>query len=202
MRYLDLEEAVKEAEPFFDSKWEVQKDQKDWTSNFIYFCRKIDHVLELALSNDVDAVYAIHRWYNFITSKMAEELFEQFGATLEINPRSHEIDFYVKDIPYDLKLTVMPLKTQNKGIVSRKEKDNLIKWLYEHQSQQGRKHNANRIFIVCAGKDKHQSMLLKSNVDKLSEAICKFMEYYKDKELNKVEIDGNQVYADLIYITE
>ena len=200
MRFLDLEEAVKECEPLLDTKWEVQKDGKDKDSGFIYYCKNVPQVIDLAMSNEVDIPYCVHRWYNFITSKMAEELFEQFGATPEINSKSHEIDFYLKDIAFDLKLTTMPQIEAQNTLKTRKERNDLIKWMYNNQSKQGRKHFGNKIFIVCDGGDKHSSMMLKSNIEKLSEGISKFMEYYQNKNFNVVKIDENEVYSDIIYI--
>lgn len=200
MRFLDLEELVKECEPLLDSKWEFQKDAKDKDTGFIYYCKNVSQVIDLAMSNDADIAYSVHRWYNFVTSKMAEELFEQFGAKPETDPKSHEIDFYLKDIAFDLKLTTMPQIEAQNTLKTRKERNDLIKWMYNNQSKQGRKHFGNKIFIVCNGEDKHSSMMLKSNIEKLSEGISKFMEYYQDREFNVVKIDDKNVYADIIYI--
>lgn len=199
-KFLDLEEAVKECEPFLGSKWEKQNDENDNATNFIYWCKNIIQVLDLAMSNEIDTIYAVHRWYNFVTSKMAEELFEQFGAKPENNPKHHEIDFYLKDIGFDLKVTVLPQNSPLNNIKTRKEKNEMIKWLYNNQSQEGRKHLSNKIFILCDAEDKKTAMLLKSNIDKLTEGIDKFINYYSDKPFNQIEIQGNLVYSDIIYI--
>ena len=200
MRFLDLEDAVKECEPLLDAKWELQKDSKDKDTGFIYYCKNISQVIDLAMSNEVDIAYSVHRWFNFVTSKMAEELFEQFGAKPEKDPKNHEIDFYLKDIAFDLKLTTMPQISDQNTLKTRKERNDLIKWLYKNQSQQSRKHNSNKIFIVCDAGNKHDSMMLKCNIEKLSEGISKFVSYYNKKDFNTVKIDEKTVFSDIIYI--
>jgi hypothetical protein len=82
----------------------------------------------------------------------------------------------------------------------RQGKNNLIKWLYKNQSNEGRHHNANRIFIVCDEQSIEKSLILKCRFDIIKPKIIAFVNYTKKKGHNNILINNKKVYSDIIYI--
>lgn len=201
MNYEKLQVELLDSKPILLSKWEVQSDKKDYDTNFIYYCHTLLQVIELSDCNAVDVKYAVHRWYNFWCSKFAEHCLCENGAVAEDNQKHHDIDLYIKDIHYDVKVTVLPKEfPTDTDLTTRDSKNRLIRWFIEKQSKEGRLHNENKLYFVCVGTDYTDSMLLKCNFEKISECANKFMNYYKDHELNKVKCGDKEIYADLIIV--
>ncbi len=92
-----------------------------------------------------------------IKPRFTEGLFVKYGAQKEKQLYNHDIDIYINEIPYDVKLTVYPAKLKRSGEIlnlhNRDDKNTLIRWMYANQSQEGRKHLKNRMFIVCNGEN-------------------------------------------------
>jgi len=162
-------------------------------------------------TTDVPFSYICHRWYNFHTSNETEKIFIRYGCIKGKNYRHKEIDLYFKNIPYDVKLTVYPSKFQEKiNFENREDRNLLIRWYYENQSQEGRKHLSNRLFVVCMSKndnmDQLENLKLKCRFDLIDNSVRNFVNYYSDKELNQVQVkDKNKifvVYSDLILVSD
>lgn len=201
MDFNKIELELRESKPILLSKWEVQNDKKDFDTNFIYYCHTLLQVIELSDCNAIDVKYAVHRWYNYWCSKYAEHCLCQNGATPEQNRKNHDIDLYIKEINYDVKVTVLPKEMPTDIDLSTREgKNQLIRALVEKQSKEGRFHSENKLYFVCVGEDYPASLMTKCNFSKISECAEKFMTYYKDHELNQVEINGKKIYADLIIV--
>ena len=182
-------------------KWDKQNDKSDQDTNFIYYCKEYKQVIDLAVSNEVDLILATHRWFNFVCSKAIEEIFCEAGAVAESNEKNKTIDLYINNQPFDIKVSVVPINYKDTDITTRKEKNELIKWLYKNQSKEGRNHLENRIFVICKGNDYFDSLWMKSNFDKIRPKIQAFMNYYKDKPFNQVALnDGKTVLSDIIFI--
>lgn len=200
IKYQDID--FTDCDILLNEKWDKQTDASDFDTNFIYYCKNYRQVIELADANDVDLVVATHRWYNFICSKAVEEMFCELGAKPEDDIKNKTKDLYINNIPYDIKVSVYPANYEGNDIAYREEKNKLIKWFYENQSQEGRNHSENKIFIVCKGKTYFDSLWMKHDFGKIKTSIKKFMEYYASREMNKVQLDEqNTVYSDLIIIT-
>lgn len=200
----DLKDELMKAQDILKLKFDIQKDSKDLDTNFIYYCGSFSSVLVLSIENGLsieETNYAIRRWFNYHTSKMAEKLFVDNGATPEENLKNKSTDLYIDGIPFDIKLTVVPALYKETDLSKRTNKDDLIRWLYENQSKEGRNGLQNRIFIVCKSSSYAKSILTKAEFDLIDLAISKFINYYSDKEKNKIEIDGNTVYSDIILVS-
>lgn len=205
---IDLEKELPKALELIDENWVMQDNEQDKRSKFIYTATSVKEVIEKSKENKIDIKYALHRWYNYHTSITCEKICVDYGAKKVINLKDKEKDIYINHLPYDVKLTVYPKKLYNKpyNLYTRKGKNEMIKWMYENQSQEGRKHLKNRLFIVCDGKTAYDNLCLKSNFNLIRDRIEKFMNYSKTNGLNKIDIkDGNNtytVYSDIIYIKE
>lgn len=200
--FIELEKAVS----FVKNHWDIQSDDQDKKTNFIYNCFSFEQLKDKVQSTQTDFNYAVHRWFNFHTSKACEDLFAHYGAKKEKNEKNRTIDFFFNDVNFDLKLTVYPMKL-NKilDLNKRADKNFLIQWLYKNQSQQGRMHLENRLFIVCRSeKGYYDSISIKANFDLLNAKIKSFFHYFENKKLNEVNLQINGikkiVVSDIIYV--
>jgi hypothetical protein len=135
----------------------AQSDDWDAHSRFIYSIHSLHELRcetkrvarEAGLPVEDFARYVIHRWYNYHTHELALELFARHSRVRrEPDVRHPTIDFYLDGEPFDLKLTRFP-RTYEEGLDrARARPVELARWLYERQSQQGRHHAANRLFLV------------------------------------------------------
>lgn len=200
------ENELKKALSYISSNWKMQNNYNDYKSNFIYTANTVEECRQLAKLNNVDEDYVLHRWYNFKTSITCENIFLEFGAIKEKDLKNKLVDLYINDVPFDIKLTVYPnaLKHHPYNLRTREGKNQMIQWFYTHQSQQQRKHLANRLFIVCDGKTQFESLSLKSDFEQLRKKIKLYMDITSKEGFNKLVIidDGKNysVYSDIIYL--
>lgn len=134
-----------------------QTDGWDHVSRFIYRIEDLDRLREMTkqaawqheLSPRDFGSYVIHRWYNFHTHQVTLEIILSHPRTRpEEDPFHHTIDFYLDGKGFDLKLTRLPHGFDGDIDEARSCSEALARWLYVNQSQQGRFHAANRLFVV------------------------------------------------------
>ena len=161
------------------NEWEVQNNEQDRKTKFIYDVTDFDTLKLLCntvLSKDEDRKYAYHRWVNFQSSIYCEQLFCKYGAKKVKNKKDKNKDIYIDDIAYDVKLTIYPTTTAIKYDLDTEDGiEGLIRWFYNNQSGEGRKHYKNRIFIVCGGNTKEERMSNKIRFLSIEEAIKKWI---------------------------
>ncbi len=191
-----------------DADWNMQNNYQDKKTNFIYKCKTLDDCLYQINLNKVNEQYALHRWYNYMTSIVCENIFCEFGAIHEKDIYNHDVDIYIDGIPFDVKVTIYPAKLSNRpyDLKKREGKNSMIKWYYEHQSQQSRKQLLNRLYVVCDSSDPYECLKMKSNFSLLREKIGAFMKHSLTNGVNEITIiDNNQLFklkSDIIYITQ
>jgi phosphopantetheine adenylyltransferase len=191
-------EEIKKAPIHLDKNWQMQNNHLDSSTKFIYTNQTIAEVKANCTKNNIDFNYALHRWYNFNCAKLHEDIFIKSGAKKNQDPYHKTIDFYLFDIPFDLKTTYFPKAINdrtNYDLTNRKGKNNLIIWLYNNQSKQGRFHLENRLFIVC------EDLESKSNFEMIEEKVKCFIDFSKQNGFNKVQLVAKSVYSDIIWIT-
>ena len=201
-----LEKELQKALNYITPDWKMQNNFNDSRSRFIYIVKTVDEVIALSKARGISHQYALHRWYNFNTSIYCEKLFLEFGATKEANEKNKEVDIYINGVPFDVKVSVYPKALENHpyDLTTREGKNAMIRWLYEHQSQQGRKHYKNRLFIICDGNTPEENLKLKSDFNQIREKIKLFIEQ-SEKGFNKLLVYDHKiavaVTSDIIYIT-
>ena len=202
----NIENELKKALDIIDENWSMQNNVNDYKSNFIYNTLTLNEVIKKAQENEIDVKYAVHRWYNFHTSITCEKIFTEYGAIKEQNIKHKKIDIYLKDTPFDVKLTVYPKKLSEHpyDLNTREGKSEMIKWMYANQSQEGRKHLANRLFIVCDGNSSYDNLCLKSDFAQIRDKIKKYVDYTNKNGFNEIIIEDQgetyKVCSDIIYI--
>jgi hypothetical protein len=125
----------------------------------------------------------IRRWYNFHTHQAALDIVLAHPRTHpEPDPFHHTVDFYLDEgrarpVGFDLKLTPLPRGFEHGIDYARAHPKELARWLYVHQSTQGRFHAANRLFVVL-----HDAAALKRtwelrrDFERLEQAIGVFLD--------------------------
>src|SRR5688572_30320992 len=98
-------------------EWD-RKQTNDWDSltNYVYRIRAFNDVLtetkqRFAHREDYKRLggYAVNRWFNFWSAQAVEAMFESHPiVTPAENSKDRFCDFFIHDIPFDLKTTVFP----------------------------------------------------------------------------------------------
>lgn len=218
----DLEKVLSLFKP-----WGRQNDSMDRETRFIYDCNTYSDLEARITAEGLDAAnknYAYHRWFNFKTSKEAEGIFLKNGCIKSGNPKSHKIDFFIPDykgqkISCDLKLTVFPKrfdfsesvisKDDPASLMTRMARNELARWYYGNQSPEGRYHVANRLFLVglpywASGETppagEFDDQRIKYDFQAIEDVVPKFLEYHKNRPLNRIDLGGVPKYSDVIFI--
>lgn len=203
---LQLEKDLRRTLQIISSTWGMQNNHYDKASNFIYRMNSLDECLSEIDRTNVNKNYALHRWYNYKTSITCEKIFCEYGAVHEKDRFNHDVDIYIDGIPFDVKLTVYPkaLSKNAYDLSTREGKNNMIRWYYNNQSQQNRKQNLNRLYVVCDASSPDENLLMKCNFSLMRKYIKAFMESVKENGLNEIIISDNgkeyNLKSDIIHI--
>jgi len=188
----------------FPYRWgRRQTDVWDQKTNFIYSTFHFDQLLTQIQIFDSDLKdYALNRWYNFWSAMGVEAIFKNHP---DIQPNTNKfdklVDFKIKNIPFDHKTSVFP-KGFNKSIhYAQNHKPELIKWFYLNQSQQGRKHLKNRLFVVLYSTDK-KHWKLKAEMSLLENTIKTYLKNYDEKALYTIKIENETILSDIIFVIQ
>ncbi|TAE01827.1 MAG: hypothetical protein EAZ97_02990 [Bacteroidetes bacterium] len=181
---------------FMNQHWNFQNNVQDTNTKFIYHLHSVDDLLKICQEKQIDKNYALHRWYNFNCAKWHEFLFCQNPEVRKEEDNFHKtIDFYINNVPFDLKASPFPKKMREKlDLKKRKDKNKLILWFYQNQSKQGRQHFENRLFIVC------NNLKSKSNFELIQQKIRTFIDYSNQNGFNKIQVNEQEICSDIIFI--
>ena len=187
----------------FPYKWgSRQTDAKDKATNFIYKTYSFETLLNR--TKDFDKTlkdYALNRWYNFWSAMAVENLFVSHpNIQANKNTRDKRVDFTIHNIPFDHKTSVFP-KGFNKSVsYARKNEKELTQWLYDNQSQEGRKHLKNRLFIVLYDGKKNEHWKMKSEIMLLKSAIDNYVEHFSEENLFHLNFGDGKILSDIIWV--
>jgi hypothetical protein len=189
-------------------KWgRKQNDYFDKLTNFVYNISEFDEVIKEIngrfkkdKENQNISNYALNRWYNFWSAQAVEKIFCSLPTVKPaLDNRNKLVDFTIDGITFDHKTSIFPKNFPYKIDEAMKHTNELIKWLYTHQSQQQRKHLKNRLFIVLHSSD-GEHWKLKSEISWLKERIDKYMEGFNPHYLLKFKFEKDQnALADIIW---
>ena len=180
----------------------IQNDTWDKQTKFIYTTYSYKTLL-LRINNLDKAIqdYALNRWYNFWSARAVEYIFTT-NAAVEAHTNAYDklVDFKINDIPFDHKTSVFPKGFSQGSNYARAHKKELILWLYKNQSQQGRKHLANRLFIVLLDDITGAHWKMKAEIQPLKIAIDKYMRTFDPSKLCTLDFGNGTVYSDIIWL--
>ena len=189
-------------------KWgRKQNDHYDKLTNFVYRISSFEDLLkevESRFKSDNThqniSDYALNRWYNFWSAQAVEKIFCSLpNVKPALDEKDKFVDFTIDGVTFDHKTSIFPKNFPYPFDQAIKKTDELIKWLYEHQSQQQRKHLKNRLFIVLYSSDGNH-WKLKSEISWLKERIEKYMTGFNPNYLIKFKLEENrETLADVIW---
>lgn len=181
-------------------KWgQKQNDSFDKQTNFIYHTFKFEELLKeiekrFKTNKDYDSYfnYSINRWYNFWSAQAVEDVFCSLPNVKPARDSKDKlVDFTIQGAAFDHKTSIFPKNFPYKIDEAIKKTDELIRWLYKHQSQQQRKHLKNRLFIVLYN-ETGEHWKLKAEVMWLKERIEKYMIGFNPHFLLKFNFEKNK----------
>jgi len=181
-------------------KWgRKQNDQFDKLTNFVYRIPSFEEVLketESRFRKDKEhqniANYALNRWYNFWSAQAVEKIFCSLpNVKPALDEKDRLVDFTINGVTFDHKTSIFPKNFPYSINEAIKNTDELILWLYKHQSQQQRKHLKNRLFIVLYSSD-GEHWKLKAEISWLKERIEEYMSGFNPHYLLKFSLEENQ----------
>lgn len=193
-------------------KW-YQKQNNLWDTytNFIYKTPTWEELVA-AIANTVAThkldkkacfYYASNRWYNFWSAMAVETLFCKHPEVQPAkNPKDKQMDFYLHNIPFDHKTSVFPKRFGTGLDEAKSNPEKLLYWLYNHQSQQGRKHLANRLFVVVFHSG-GAHWKLKAEISLIEQAIIEYITTFDAKKMKKLVFpNGKTAVSDIIWVTQ
>ncbi|MBN1953762.1 MAG: hypothetical protein JW900_01820 [Anaerolineae bacterium] len=164
----------------------VQDDAWDQASRFVYSTPTLRalrrETRRVAAERDLPprefGGYVLRRWYNFHTHQAALEIILAHPRTRpEPDPFHHTVDFYLDETGFDLKLTALPRGFGHDVGYAQAHPAALARWLYAQQSQQGRFHAANRLFVVLHdAADPSRSWELRRDFARMEQALHNFLD--------------------------
>ena len=203
MDLLLLEKQLKKRLEFPYSWGKKQSDEDDKKTAFIYSARTFSKLLESCQNLDEELRnYAFNRWLNFWSAKGVEQIFcKDEKVKPNYNQYDKLVDFRINEIPFDHKTSVFPKAYPKTLEEALENKEELILWFYKNQSQEGRKHFKNRIFLVLYNKENvNEHWKLKTEILYIKTIIEKYVSVYNSDNLVKLNLNGEEVWSDIIWI--
>lgn len=186
-------------------KWgRKQSDDWDKKTRFIYkqwrYERMEETLQELFPEDNAAKNYARARWYNFWSAMSVEAIFGESDRVVPAeNQKDRLKDFFIDGIPFDHKTTVFPYAFDQPVHVARESPIDLITWLYKNQSQQGRMHWGNRLFLVMHNR-RGDNWKLKGRINWLQGLIHQYLRDFKKEQLTEIKApNGASVLSDVLW---
>lgn len=186
----------------FPYRWHaIQDDLRDHKTGFIYHCRSWNQLNEHLSKLDTNLQdYSRNRWLNFWSAMAVEQIFSLHPKVIPApNSKDKLVDFFIDGIPFDLKTTVFPRFYDASIEEAMIDPHQLITWLYENQSRQGRRHFANRLFIVLYDSSGRDHWKLKTEIEFLKSKIESYLHAFHADQFYRLTIDGFQIQSDIIW---
>lgn len=180
-----------------------QSDDWDRQTYFIYSTRSFSDLLkEIDKFNEELRNYALNRWLNFWSAVGVECIFGKHNqVTPNINQYDKLVDFSINRISFDHKTSVFPKGFGKSLEYALENKKELITWFYENQSQQGRKHHKNRLFIVLYDTQHIQDhWKMKTEISLLKQKIDEYVVNFKSENLTELDFGQGKIFSDIIWV--
>lgn len=179
-----------------------QSDLWDYNTNFIYTTYSFKMLLKRteALSYELRN-YALNRWYNFWSAMAVEDIFTSHKNVIA-NKNSYDklVDFTLNNIPFDHKTSIYPKGFHKPFDYALQNPKELIYWLYTNQSQQGRKHLKNRLFIILYDSNQ-EHWKMKAEILRLKQEIDIYVDNFTVENLQVMNFGEGTVQSDILWIS-
>lgn len=201
MDFIRLESQLKERLhfPYF---W-GRKQSNDWDAktNFIYSTFTFEKLIEVTSNFTEDEKnYSFNRWYNFWSAMAVEKMFSLHKKVApNLNKYDKLIDFSINNISFDHKTSVFPKGFDKSIDYAKQNPSELITWLYVNQSQDGRKHLENRLFVIMYHKN-GAHWKLKSELGLIKNKIDDYVLHFDENNLISITLENKKIISDIIWI--
>ena len=202
MNLQSLESELKKRLDFPYTWGRKQSDEWDRKTKFIYQTQDFESLETQCKDFDNELRnYAFNRWLNFWSAKAIEQIFTNYpNVRKEENQFSKTVDFYISEIPFDHKSSVFPKQFGQSLDYAIEHKKELIEWLYQNQSQQGRKHLENRLFIVFFNEKSNEHWKMKTELTLIQEKIEDYLGNFSKDNLVSLNLEFDKIFSDIIWI--
>lgn len=202
MNLQSLESELKKRLDFPYTWGRKQSDEWDRKTKFIYQTQDFESLETQCKDFDNELRnYAFNRWLNFWSAKAIEQIFTNYpNVRKEENQFSKTVDFYISEIPFDHKSSVFPKQFGQSLDYAIEHKKELIEWLYQNQSQQGRKHLENRLFIIFFNEKTSEHWKMKTELTLIQEKIEDYLGNFSKDNLVSLNLDSREILSDVIWI--
>lgn len=180
-----------------------QSDENDRKTKFIYQISSFETLQNQVLPLDEDLKnYALNRWLNFWSAQGVEYLFASNEKVISNkNPYDKWVDFAINNTSFDHKTSVFPKGFQQPIEFALNNKKSLIEWFYQNQSQEGRKHLKNRLFIVLYNRQNPaEHWKLKAEILLIKNQIDNYLHSFSEKKLISLQVAENKMVSDIIWV--
>lgn len=179
-----------------------QSDIWDAETYFIYKTYSVNTLFKKSKGLSKEKInYALNRWYNFWSAMAVEDIFcSHENVFANKNPYNKLIDFSINNIPFDHKTSVYPKGFSKSIEYAKANEKELIKWLYRNQSQEGRKHYKNRLFVVLYDSANQQHWKIKAEIGLLKNIIDQYVKNFSEKNLYSLDFGKGNIYSDILWI--
>lgn len=183
-------------------RWhKIQNDQLDQNTAFIYTCRSFA-ALEKECKNLEPNLrdYAFNRWLNFWSAMGVESIFGRHQKVQAHQNAKHKtVDLYIEGIPFDIKTSIFPKQFGTDILSAQKHPEQLVRWLYDNQSNQSRQHFQNRLFLVLYATNEETHWHLKAEISFLARNIDRYLADFSKEKLLNLQIQNQSVLTDIIW---
>ena len=202
MNLQSLESELKKRLDFPYTWGRKQSDEWDRKTKFIYQTQDFESLETQCKDFDNELRnYAFNRWLNFWSAKAIEQIFTNYpNVRKEENQFSKTVDFYISEIPFDHKSSVFPKQFGQSLDYAIEHKKELIEWLYQNQSQQGRKHLENRLFIIFFDEKNGEHWKMKTELTLIQEKIEDYLGNFSKDNLVSLNLESREILSDVIWI--
>jgi len=202
---MDLQRLEKELKKrlSYPYRWgRKQSNSWDNKTNFIYNTYSFESLLYKTKNFSQELKdYALNRWFNFWSAMAVEYIFASH-SNVDPNKNKYDklIDFKINNTPFDHKTSIFPKGFNNTYAYAQENKRELIQWLYDNQSQQGRKHLKNRLFIMVFDKN-NQHWKIKAEIMKIKAEIDFYVRNFDVNNLCTFNFGEGKVFSDIVWVT-
>jgi hypothetical protein len=184
--------------------WQGHKQNDLWDSKtkFIYHARSFRELFSLCNNFDSELKnYAYNRWYNFWSAQGVEQIFSSYENVVPSKNRYNKlVDFTIDNTPFDHKSSVYPNGFNKPIDYAKKNEPELIGWLYKNQSQEGRKHFKNRLFLIFFDTINKEHWKLKAEVSLIQQSIDKYLKCFSIENLYTFDFGEGEVVSGIIWV--
>jgi len=197
-RYIELSDELAKASELLNANKDFKPNTKIWDYEFIKWCKSLDQVKTLAVDNDLNPEQAIYHWSQYISNQIVLELFYDFGCKPVSDTKETR---GMVEINGNLLIPtqVMLKNSQNPAnLASRTGKNDYIRTSYLNGIEKGFKDAKNKLFIVYPSSSIEDYRTKRLDFETLANKVLAFVNYYKNNDVNKLEVNGNTIVSDII----